>query len=63
MVLICLIMSKIEHFFRYMLVIQMSSLEKVNSSPLLIFQLDHLCFASDPYEFLIYLGIKPLSDI
>ena len=55
MVLICLIMSKVEHFFKYMLVIWMSSLEKVNSGPLLIFQLDHLCFAIDSYEFVIYL--------
>ena len=36
MVLICLIMSKVEHFFKYMLVIWMSSLEKVNSGPLLM---------------------------
>ena len=50
-------MSNVEHFFMYLLVIWMSSLEKVNSGPLPTFQLDHLCFfAIDLYEFLIYLG-------
>ena len=68
MVQICisLMISDTEYFFMYLLNICLSSLEKCmfKSSPIFFYQC-FVCsfFAIELYEFLIYFGYYPLSDI